>query len=45
MQLDLGAAFTPLVFDVTDETGIGKAALKVRSFKVSFSWLVELCNS
>ncbi|KAK9917367.1 hypothetical protein WJX75_003592 [Coccomyxa subellipsoidea] len=30
VQLDLGAAFTPLVFDVTDEIGIGKAALKVR---------------
>ena len=45
VQLDLGAAFTPLVCDVTDEIGIGKAALKVGSLKVSFSWLVELCHS
>ena len=30
VALDFGSAFTPLVFDVTDEEGIAKAASKVR---------------
>ncbi|BDA48451.1 Retinol dehydrogenase 16 [Coccomyxa sp. Obi] len=30
LRLNLGAAFTPLLFDVTDEAAIAKAALKVR---------------
>lgn len=29
LRLDLGAAFTPLLFDVTDEVALAKAALKV----------------
>ncbi len=48
LRLDLGAAFTPLLFDVTDEAAIAKAVLKVEfspkeesaSFpNVTFAWV------